>query len=531
MRYKSLVTRIKDEDGQAIVLVAVAMSLFLFAAIGLAVDGSNLYSQRQMAQAAADAAAQAGMMSIFDGTNSLAGNAAAFTAGTPFTCTTTDAETPCVYARNNGFGGSSNDIVAVTFPTSAPGVKLSSDPTNLIKVTVSRNVSTTLMRFLGPTATWVNASATAAIVSVLNPTPILVTHPYLANALQMVGNKSLIKICGGPSRSIEINSSNPNAFDPGQSSVDLSHAGPGGSSDCSTAAGADFAVFGGPGPTSTAAGQVNLGTGQYISHASPIQDPFANVDPPGVPTTIGSSKTITAPTDGCILATCTEFSPGLFAGGIDLKGKTVIFQPGVYYIQGGGFVAKGTTGGGANFSSMCAGAGCVADPKTGTGILVYDSGPAGSSLGNNPSGGFQISTGNSISFQGPTLSTTNALGVNGCTLTGGCVVPAAPYYNIAFWEDRTADSRPAGSQAHQMGQGTGCFQVTGTIYITNTQDIMTSSNGVQYQGVSYGGNPCSTTVTQGDIIVGTLQLNGNAAITMNLVPYGFLTIRMVAMVN
>src|SRR5258705_4934853 len=142
MRYKSLVTRIKDEDGQAIVLVAVAMSLFLFAAIGLAVDGSNLYSQRQMAQGAADAAAQAGMMSIFDGTNALAGNAAAFAAGTPFTCTTTDAETPCVYSRYNGFGGAATDTVAVTFPTSAPGVSLSSDTTNLIKVTVSSNVST-----------------------------------------------------------------------------------------------------------------------------------------------------------------------------------------------------------------------------------------------------------------------------------------------------------------------------------------------------------------------------------------------------
>jgi Flp pilus assembly protein TadG len=90
MRYKSFVTRVKDEDGQAIVLVALAMSLFLLAAVGLAVDGSTLYTHRQMAQAAADAAAQAGIMSIFDGTNTLTGNAAAFTAGTAFTCTTTD---------------------------------------------------------------------------------------------------------------------------------------------------------------------------------------------------------------------------------------------------------------------------------------------------------------------------------------------------------------------------------------------------------------------------------------------------------
>src|ERR1700733_13264863 len=106
--------RFKDEDGQSIILVAVAMSIFLIGAIGIAVDGSNLYTQRQQAQLAADAAAQAGMMSIFDGTNS-AGTAGFPTTG-PFTCTTTDTETPCVYAANNGFGGTSSDTVTVSFP-------------------------------------------------------------------------------------------------------------------------------------------------------------------------------------------------------------------------------------------------------------------------------------------------------------------------------------------------------------------------------------------------------------------------------
>jgi uncharacterized membrane protein len=72
--------RFKDEEGQAIIIVALAMSTFLILAIGLAVDGSNLYTQRQMAQAAADAAAQAGIMSIFDATNSIPGNTAGFTA-------------------------------------------------------------------------------------------------------------------------------------------------------------------------------------------------------------------------------------------------------------------------------------------------------------------------------------------------------------------------------------------------------------------------------------------------------------------
>ena len=55
---KPAVRKKKSEAGQAILLVIAAMSVFLLGAVGLAVDGSNLYAHRQAAQAAADAAAQ-----------------------------------------------------------------------------------------------------------------------------------------------------------------------------------------------------------------------------------------------------------------------------------------------------------------------------------------------------------------------------------------------------------------------------------------------------------------------------------------
>ena len=65
----SFATTFGREDGQAVILVVVAMSVLLIGALGLAIDGGQMYAQRQMAQAAADAAAQAGIMSIFTGTN------------------------------------------------------------------------------------------------------------------------------------------------------------------------------------------------------------------------------------------------------------------------------------------------------------------------------------------------------------------------------------------------------------------------------------------------------------------------------
>src|SRR5437763_4986147 len=101
---KSTVQRRKSEAGQAVFLVIVASTIFLFGAVGLAIDGSHMYAQRQMAQAAADAAAQAGILSIFDGTNGSGTHQ--FATGASFTCASSDAKTPCYYAQT--LNGSNN---------------------------------------------------------------------------------------------------------------------------------------------------------------------------------------------------------------------------------------------------------------------------------------------------------------------------------------------------------------------------------------------------------------------------------------
>ena len=499
---------IQEEEGQAVILVAVAMSIFLIGAIGLGVDGSHIYAQRQMAQSAADAAAQAGMISIFDGTNAIATNPARFTAGTAFTCGSSDARTPCKYANLNGFDASTGDTVSIGFPgaAGAPGVNLSSDTVNVVQATVTRSVQTTLLRFLGPTATNVTAKATAAIVLVQSPTPIVVTDPTNSNTLSMNGTTE-IDITGGPTRSIQVNSSNAQAFG-GGGTIDLSHAGPNGT-------GADFGVFGGD---ATNPGSVKLGTtGHYVSPASPVLDPLANLTPPSTAglTTNPLSPTINSPKDGC-LTTCTEYSPGLYTGGLNFKGQNVIFKPGIYYVQStGGVVFKNTTGGGTNNNAMCVG--CAVDPNTGSGMLIYDTGPAGSTVNNNPSGGFQVQTNTSVALTGALTGP-----VDPTTLQ---VTAAAPYYGILFWEDRTADAN-----THVIGQGNGCFSLVGTIYITNTLAIMQGSAS-HHQVVDYHGTPCSNTQNLGEIIVSQLSLQGNVSINMGLFPYGFLTIRQVALVG
>jgi Flp pilus assembly protein TadG len=503
MRFKSFVIRFKDEDGQAIVLVALAMSLFLFAAIGLAVDGSNLYAHRQMAQGAADAAAQAGIMSIFDGTNGAGTHQFVATPGTSFTCTTADAKTPCIYARNNGFGGSAADTVTVSFPsppgTAAPGVVLSgSAATNLIKVSVSRNVNTTLMRFLGSTVTTMRATAMAAIVDVVAPVPILVTHPTLTQSLSLQGTPN-ITICGGPARSIQVNSSDSNAFHMGgNSSIDLSKAGPLDSGTCTTGTGADFGTWGGP----AANPGVTLGVGKYIEPSSPIKDPLANVNPPAVPTTIGSHALLADGVSGCPSPSkkaCQLYTPGLYAGGINVSNQTPVFMPGIYYLQGGG---------------LSCGANCSLTMATG-----FTDGASGTNTGWTGNVLFY----NTGSTAQPTNSGSISIGANGSVNLVGSPSGSA-YKGMLFFEDRAADA-----QSHSMGGG-GAMTLVGTIYLTNTLATMTATS-AHYQALTLQGGSGSGTLVQGEIIVGTLTMGGNGGITMDLNPNASLVVQQVALVN
>lgn len=520
--------RRKQEQGQVVILLLVALAIFLIGAMGLALDGANLYGHWQMAQGAADATAIAGIMSIFNGTN-----VGANSFGTAsHTCAPSDPITPCKYAAANGFG---SDLVVLDFGdnTNAPeglSTTLSGDTPSWMKVTVTRNVQNSFIRMLGagPT-TPVTTTAVAGIVLIESPVPILITHPDLPHSLSTNGTTN-IQICGGPPKSIQVNSKDPLAYAGPKAGglIDLIHAGPPDPGNCSSGTGSDFGVLGG---STTNPGSVALGpTGTYTSPSAAIKDPFRNIPQPSVPAppTVGvTGVDISSPTDGCVYSTCREYYPGLYVGGLNVTGgNPVIFRPGLYYMQGGGFTLKNVVGGGGatDYNALCVG--CAADPDTGLGMVVYDTGPAGSTFGNNPTGGFDINTNVSATLSGSTKTTFNSKGE---------IVPAAPYYGMLFWEDRTADkhvgSGPvAKGRSHSLGQGNGCFTLLGTIYATNTDEVMTLDP-THYQELTYNGTPCSTTVQQGFIVASSLQIVGATTIKMKLNPFGFLDVRQVALIG
>jgi len=503
------------EEGQAILIVVLAMGIFLLGAAGLAIDGSHLYSQRQMAQSAADSAAIAGIMSIFDGTNTTGTHA--FSTGGAFNCTTTDVRTPCMYAAKNAFGATAADTVTIDFPSTAPGVNLAgSFATNLVRATVSRNVDTTLMRMITPTSfTKVTATATAAIVDVFAPIPIIVLHPKLDDAFQLQGNPA-ITICGGPSKSIQVNSKG-NGGDAshlaGSATIDLSHAGPKDlAGDCTAGTGSDMGVWGTNYNGTPTPPTLTLGsTGHFVQPASPIRDPLASVNPPPVPiaaaaqTSLSAGVTsggVTCPASAGVKG-CTVWSPGLYPTGISATNTTMLMKPGIYYVQTGGFscaancnitTVPGLDGAGGTNTGWDG-------TKAGGGVLVYNSGTGPVNIGSN---------GTAYMIGSPA---------------------ASAYKGILFFEARNAPANvsPPIKNANSLGGG-GDMTLIGTLYFTNTL-ATTTATPAHYQELRISGNSGSATKIEGEIIADSLTLGGGGTIVMNLNPAATLIVPQVALVQ
>ncbi len=512
--------RKRQTSGQVLLLFLTALGIFLLGAVGFAIDASFLYTHRQLAQAAADAAAEAGIMSIFNNTNTSDFGNAFGTAS--FDCLPpNNVLTPCVYAQYHGFGDDANETVLVDFPETVDGVALSDDDDPAaIGVTVTRTVDTGLVRFLGTSLATVRARAIAVITDVFSPVPIIVLHPTLGDsgtgapkAAFDKNGSNVVRICGGPTKSIQVNSRDPLAIrvagDGG--SVDLSKAGPknwAGPNSCA-GEGADFGAFGGP---PTFPGVLQLGTdGEYNQPASPIRDPLLDVAEPTAPATNGTVSNRPGGTPGCPLPAsrnCKVYTPGLYPSGFSTAVQEfAILQPGLYYIQNGNFNI------GPNSAVQMDSTAACTLPDFGCGVVVFIEG----------NGGFLFSA-NSGKVQGVSYSYTFP---NGTVCTGNCLLGSEPdgiYKSILFFKDRESDA-----QRHELW-GSADLTIQGTIYLTNTEETMLADED-HYQWLALGGTGGGNTRILGMIIVDRLELSGNALIEMTLDPNASLNIRQIALVR
>jgi hypothetical protein len=339
------------EAGQAIMFVLLAMGFVLLGAIAFSVDMGNLWFHRQAAQNVADSACTAAAMDMLFTANG-GGAKGGFTPGTNFSCSGSPGAAPCVYAtKNMGYAPSSLTAgtpgydVAFTFPTSVTGLPtcttgkgapaVCNDPTaltnNFVQVNVDDRVRLSFAGLLtGAATTDVGAQAKCGVVLASSPIPLLILNPTLPNTLNLSGNKSLISISGGPKRSIQVNSTNAQAFSSnGNPTVDLSQGGPDlTGSDIGVAANESLGTSGIVYKTGTT-------PGQWIDPAPAISDPFVQLPVPAKPAAGTITTGIAGGTKGCPLgSTCKEYSPGYYATGITVKNFAAIFDPGLYYLDG-----------------------------------------------------------------------------------------------------------------------------------------------------------------------------------------------------
>ena len=120
--------RFASQRGQTFLVIAAFIAFFLLAVMGLATDYGQVWAHRQIAQAAADAACQAGAADLLlkyqDPTVSSAYPQVNLGwVGTAYNCSTNTGSSPCKYAALNG--GYSGSNVSVSFPgkpASAPPI-------------------------------------------------------------------------------------------------------------------------------------------------------------------------------------------------------------------------------------------------------------------------------------------------------------------------------------------------------------------------------------------------------------------------
>ncbi len=368
--------RSTESSGQASVYLILLLAIVLLSVMAFSVDLTNLWFHRQQAQTAADAACQAGaldMLAVANGKTPPAMNFTANVGDGGSDCVQRPNATICLYARFNGFDGSSgitanapSKSVSWTFPGSVAGVTAPSvSVAPYLKVVAVENVKTWFMGLAGTRYVRTAAACTCGLSGgPPSGAPIVVLNPTIQGALNLSGG-AVIRITGGPQTSIQINSTNTDNLQCGPTStssrcysaitctgsgqIDTTGAGPNGTGgDVNVSGGPSFNPYCGSNRVQTIPRSGTF-TGHWNGGTAAVSDPFAWVPAPNRLANYNASqstKPLWVPynTDGCpnrnyklylvdsvdprdasspiksagSYAACLEFFPGFYPNGIDL---------------------------------------------------------------------------------------------------------------------------------------------------------------------------------------------------------------------
>ena len=408
----------------------------LFGMIGLAVDIGWAHFRQEAAQTAADAAAMGAAKAAYTtsggtGMTCTASQIACY--ATEYTCPSTLTGTPanniiagCMWAKENGFVTAGRQKVTfqsgVGAAPTAAGVTMS----YWIIVRVSETVPQLFSAVLGfPTAS-VTARATTGAREASSGGCVITLDPTASASLRMTGTTNLNTGCG-----VFVNS---NAGDA------ITAVGGGTINTTGSARTEIVGNFSGSGNI-----QINGVAGSPLIGRPRISDPFADLNPPTVP-----SPTRSVPSLGS--HDTANLQPGYYPSGINLSSHQVAnLAPGVYYVDGGIDLGAQTT---------LNGTGVTLFVKSG---IVNMSGGAAVSLSAPSSGDWQ----GILFYQDRGNS-------NAATLVGGTTqqMNGALYF-------------PAAQLTYTGGSST---NATATTIVSNTLSLVGNSNIAAAASTNYTGN-------------------------------------------
>lgn len=598
IRRRRVGTSSSDESGQTMIFVVVGLAVVLLAIVGFAVDYGNIWFHRQHAQNAADAACVAAVMDMFNSISVGTPTTGGVTTGTAIDCSSVSSPvpSPCTYASLNGYdgaglvAGSESNKVEISFPTSLtgdpipvcptpipPSMKICVPPSSLaanpfVTAKITSRVKATFFGLLSAANTVdVPAQASCGLVLSSSPIPLLVLDPSEDSnrevaAFKIAGNGT-VSIYGGPPRSVQINSNtDADALDFNGNSmiIDLTKGGP-------TLDGSNFGVFATPTNPPSFSNAVDvpscsttlcLNKGSYNPGSRPILDPFSGITAPSDPTTLartGPTGTAAHNTQGCPdPAGCDVYSPGSYANDIQIKNKTAIFDPGIYYLKKGFILDsnscarpstnEGDKSGGTFFyfsgtdslsvaanSGSCTGVDPFvpkpsAVPVAGVNGLAYGVACDAKSYAGMPNNIDTTTTITGSVLIAPCLNpdSSTSLCFPNCNINGGRGYgdplgsgdSAGVQRGMLFMQNRGA---VLASNKMPSWQGGGQFLLSGSMYfhecVTSGTDTGTGCSTSAYNNqLEFGGNPAGTSYVLGDIVVDKFYMHGNGTLAMDLSP-------------
>ncbi|HEX8939647.1 MAG TPA: pilus assembly protein TadG-related protein [Candidatus Limnocylindrales bacterium] len=355
----STTDRGQGRSGQALVLFTFGLVVFLGIA-AMVFDVGQALVDRRAQQNAADAAALAGARYITQGSCQ--------TNSTPSNCPAVVQAAVDAAARNGYVNGQNGITVAVKIP---PGSDSPFDGlSGYVEVQIGSSRQSIFAGALGINSWKVGTTAVAANQSGISaPYSFLALDPTACPAALFSG-QAVLNVGGN----IQVDSSCVGAMQvTGQADVTV------------TVPQGQCSVVG----TVQQGGKAQLNC-SLVQGAQTVPDPLASLPPPpqpGAPTNAvqvgGTAMAVPAACPGGLAqataanpATCRFTSsyagttwrlfPGYYPGGIQVQGGTVLLEPGIYYLAGGGLQANGTS---AALYSVNAGG--SAPPMAG-GVLLYN---------------------------------------------------------------------------------------------------------------------------------------------------------------